>query len=217
MDDAIKEFPADYWRYWLIANAPESDDANFSFDQFAATVNKDLNDVLGNFINRVLKMTVNNFGQQVPVLGNITNAEKELYDSLDALTEQYTAYMDKLEFRKAMSTLREIWVSGNNYLARTEPWKVVKTDMDYAGTILNTALNLIRLYANLSAPVMPQTARRMLDLFEVNEQIEFPVGKMVSYLTGLKPGTPFKLSDPLFQKILPERIAQLKETYHEED
>lgn len=217
MDDAIKEFPADYWRYWLIANAPESDDANFSFDQFAATVNKDLNDVLGNFINRVLKMTVNNFGQQVPVLGNITNTEKELYASLDSLTEQYAGYMDKLEFRKAMSTLREIWVSGNNYLARTEPWKVVKTDMDYAGTILNTALNLIRLYANLSAPVMPQTARRMLDLFEVNEQIEFPVGKMVSYLTGLKPGTPFKLSDPLFQKILPERIAQLKETYHEED
>ncbi len=217
MDDAIKEFPADYWRYWLIANAPESDDANFSFDQFAATVNKDLNDVLGNFINRVLKMTVNNFGQQVPVLGNITNTEKELYASLDSLTEQYASYMDKLEFRKAMSTLREIWVSGNNYLARTEPWKVVKTDMDYAGTILNTALNLIRLYANLSAPVMPQTARRMLDLFEVNEQIEFPVGKMVSYLTGLKPGTPFKLSDPLFQKILPERIAQLKETYREED
>lgn len=217
MDDAIKEFPADYWRYWLIANAPESDDANFSFDQFAATVNKDLNDVLGNFINRVLKMTVNNFGQQVPVLGNITNTEKELYASLDSLTEQYASYMDKLEFRKAMSTLREIWVSGNNYLARTEPWKVVKTDMDYAGTILNTALNLIRLYANLSAPVMPQTARRMLDLFEVNEQIEFPVGKMVSYLTGLKPGTPFKLSDPLFQKILPERVAQLKETYREED
>ena len=217
MDDAIKEFPADYWRYWLIANAPESDDANFSFDQFAATVNKDLNDVLGNFINRVLKMTVNNFGQQVPVLGNITNTEKELYASLDSLTEQYASYMDKLEFRKAMSTLREIWVSGNNYLARTEPWKVVKTDMDYAGTILNTALNLIRLYANLSAPVMPQTARRMLDLFEVNEQIEFPVGKMVSYLTGLKPDTPFKLSDPLFQKILPERVAQLKETYREED
>ncbi len=217
MDDAIKEFPADYWRYWLIANAPESDDANFSFDQFAATVNKDLNDVLGNFINRVLKMTVNNFGQQVPVLGNITNTEKELYASLDSLTEQYASYMDKLEFRKAMSTLREIWVSGNNYLARTEPWKVVKTDMDYAGTILNTALNLIRLYANLSAPVMPQTARRMLDLFEVNEQIGFPVGKMVSYLTGLKPGTPFKLSDPLFQKILPERVAQLKETYREED
>lgn len=216
LDDAIKEFPADYWRYWLIANAPESDDSNFSFEQFAATINKDLNDVLGNFINRVLKMTANNFGQQVPVSGNITTAEEELYASLDQLVAQYTKYMDNLELRKAMSTLREIWVSGNNYLARTEPWKVAKTDLDYAGTILSTALNLIRLYANLSAPIMPQTARQMLDLFEVNEQIEFPMGKMVSYLTGLKPGTPFKLSNPLFQKILPERVAELKEKYHEE-
>ncbi len=216
LDDAIKEFPADYWRYWLIANAPESDDSNFSFEQFAATVNKDLNDVLGNFINRVLKMTANNFGQQVPVSSNITPAEEELYASLDQLIAQYTKYMDNLELRKAMSTLREIWVSGNNYLARTEPWKVAKTDLDYAGTILSTALNLIRLYANLSAPIMPQTARQMLDLFEVNEQIAFPMGKMVSYLTGLKPGTPFKLSNPLFQKILPERVAELKEKYHEE-
>ena len=216
LDDAIKEFPADYWRYWLIANAPESDDSNFSFDQFAAAINKDLNDVLGNFINRVLKMTANNFGQQVPVSGNITNAEEELYASLDLLIAQYTKYMDNLELRKAMSTLREIWVSGNNYLARTEPWKVAKTDLDYAGTILSTALNLIRLYANLSAPIIPQTARQMLDLFEVNEQIEFPIGKMVSYLTGLKSGTPFKLSQPLFQKIMPDRVAELKEIYHEE-
>ncbi len=216
LDDAIKEFPADYWRYWLIANAPESDDSNFSFDHFAMTINKDLNDVLGNFINRVLKMTTNNFGQQVPIAGPVTAVEEELYQTLDTLIAQYAKQMDALELRKAMSTLREIWVMGNNYLARTEPWKVVKVDTDYAGTILNTALNLIRLYANLSAAVIPQTAERMMDLFEINEQIAFPVGKMASYLLGIKAGTPFKLSDPLFQKIIPDRLAELKETYHEE-
>ena len=57
LNDALAEFPADYWRYWLIANAPESDDTSFTFDGFTAVINKDLNDVLGNFINRVLKMT----------------------------------------------------------------------------------------------------------------------------------------------------------------
>ncbi len=215
LDDAIKEFPADYWRYWLIANAPESDDSNFSFDHFSMIINKDLNDVLGNFINRVLKMTTNNFGQQVPVMGPITAAEEELYATLDTLIAQYEQQMDALELRKAMSTLREIWVMGNNYLARTEPWKVVKTDMDYAGTILNTALNLIRLYANLSAAVMPDTAQRMLDLFETTEPIAFPAGKMSSYLSGIKAGAAFKLSDPLFQKIMPDRVNELKETYHE--
>ena len=216
LDDAIKEFPADYWRYWLIANAPESDDSNFSFDQFATVINKDLNDVLGNFINRVLKMTTNNFGQQVPLFGPVTDAETELYATLDTLIAQYTKYMTALEFRKAMSTLREIWVCGNNYLAKTEPWKVVKVNIDYAGTILNTALNLIRLYAVLSAPIMPQTADRMLDLFEITIDIEWPQAKMSEYLTGLKTGTPFKLSEPLFKKILPEQLTELKTTYKED-
>lgn len=217
LDDAIKEFPADYWRYWLIANAPESDDSNFSFDQFAATVNKDLNDVLGNFINRVLKMTVNNFGQNVPPMSIITDNEKELYSTLDALIETYTKHMQALEFRKAMTTLREIWVSGNNYLAKTEPWKVVKTDMDYAGAILNTALNLIRLYAQLSAPIIPQTAQQMLDLFEISDEFVWPNLKMADYLTKIPAGTPFKLSDPLFQKIMPDKLSELKITYKEDE
>ncbi|MBE6456017.1 MAG: methionine--tRNA ligase [Alphaproteobacteria bacterium] len=217
LDDAIKEFPADYWRYWLIANAPESDDSNFSFDQFATTVNKDLNDVLGNFINRVLKMTVNNFGQNVPPMSVITDSEKELYSTLDTLIETYTKHMHALEFRKAMSALREIWVSGNNYLAKTEPWKVVKTDMDYAGTILNTALNLIRLYAQLSAPIMPQTAQQMLDLFEISDEFVWPNLKMADYLMKIPTGTPFKLSDPLFQKIMPDKLSELKITYKEDE
>ena len=216
LDDAIQEFPADYWRYWLIANAPESDDTNFSFDQFAATVNKDLNDVLGNFINRVLKMTATNFGQQIPLLGNPTTTEKELYAALDSLIETYTKHLSQLEYRKAMSVLREIWVTGNNYLTQTEPWKVVKTDTDYAGTILNTALNLIRLYAHLSAPIMPQTAQKMIDIFEYPDNLAWPDAPMSVYLTKMPTGTSFQLIQPLFQKILPDRTAELKMRYKEE-
>ncbi len=217
LDDAVQEFPADYWRYWLIANAPESDDTNFSFDQFAATVNKDLNDVLGNFVNRVLKMTANNFGQQIPLRGNVTEAETTLYTLLDSLIATYTKYLSDLEYRKAMSVLREIWTAGNNYLAQTEPWKVVKTDTDYAGTILNTALNLIRLYAHLSAPIMPQTAQKMIDIFEVSDDLSWPDAPMSVYLTKLSTGTSFQLIAPLFQKIMPDRITELKVRYKEEE
>ena len=82
-------------------------------------INKDLNDVLGNFINRVMKMTEKNFGCLIPPKGPITENEKELYDSLDNLMAEYTKHMDSLEFRKAMAVLREIWVGGNNYIAKT--------------------------------------------------------------------------------------------------
>ncbi|HEX4271470.1 MAG TPA: methionine--tRNA ligase, partial [Rhizomicrobium sp.] len=42
MDTALEVAPADYWRYYLMANAPESSDSNFTWEHFAGTINKDL-------------------------------------------------------------------------------------------------------------------------------------------------------------------------------
>lgn len=213
LDDALAEFPADYWRWWLMANAPETDDTNFSFDLFAGVINKDLNDVLGNFINRVLSMTQKNFGATVPPCGPLTDNEKELIQIIQGLIEQYTKYMDALEYRKATAALREIWVAGNNYIAKTEPWKVVKTDTVYAGTILNTALNLMMTEANLIAPFMPATAQKIMAIFGIHQPAKLPT--TLTY--DLAEGASFTPTGPLFQKILPEQVVQLKEKYHEEE
>ena len=51
MDQALEILPADYWRWWLLSNAPESSDAEFTWENFQANVNKDLADVLGNFVH----------------------------------------------------------------------------------------------------------------------------------------------------------------------
>ena len=214
LDEAIEEFPADYWRYWIIANSPESDDAVFSFEYFQATINKDLNDVLGNFVNRVLKMTQNNFGTQIPPLGPITDKEKDLYAALDKLITEYTSKMDEIEFRKSAACLREIWTLGNNYIAQTEPWKVAKTDIAYAGTILNTALNLIYLFATLTAPIMPAVAQKMADIFK-KPIAAWPNASAQELLSSLKAGESFTLVEPLFKKISDEEKELLK-TKHKE-
>ena len=215
LDDALTEFPADYWRYWILANSPESDDSVFSFESFAATINKDLNDVLGNFINRVTKMTVKDFGTTIPEFDSETAAETELFDTLDSLIATYSAHMEALEIRKALSVLREIWVCGNNYIAKTEPWKAVKEDKKRAGTILNTGLNLIRLFGVLSAPVMPEKAKEMLALFN-EDNFAWPKESAKEFLSFLKPGQSFSAPEPLFSKITPERKEELKIKYKEE-
>lgn len=216
--DAVAEFPVDYWRYWLMANAPESSDASFTFEAFANTINKDLNDVLGNFINRVMKMTTNNFGPVVPQGGDITDEEKALFTRMDELVNNYTTFLTELEFRKAFATLREMWVEGNNYIARNEPWKVVKTDQDRAACILRTALNLIRIYAILSAPIMPQTAAKMLNLINVSSE---PLGwinePMAEALICLKSGHPLCQPELLFSKIPPEKVEELAVKYKEKE
>lgn len=215
-DQAVEEFPVDYWRYWLMANAPESSDSSFTFESFANGINKDLNDVLGNFINRVLKMTTSNFGQQVPDGGVVGDDEKALYARLDELVGNYTSYMNKIEFRKALGTLREIWVEGNNYIARNEPWKVVKVDKERAAVVLRTAINMIRLFAILSAPVIPETAEKILKLINLpTTDLKWVDAPMAQYLETLKPGYAFNTPELLFSKIPPERVEELSIRYKE--
>ncbi|MEM9989795.1 MAG: methionine--tRNA ligase, partial [Pseudomonadota bacterium] len=55
MDKALEIMPADAWRWYLMSNAPESDDTSFTLDAFANAVNKDMADVLGNLVNRVTR------------------------------------------------------------------------------------------------------------------------------------------------------------------
>ncbi len=214
-EDAIKEFPADYWRYWLMANAPESSDSSFTFDGFAATVNKDLNGVLGNFAQRVLKMTASKLGETVPQGAEFTADENELIETLQARVNDYFKYMNELEFRKAIAELRSIWVEGNNYITKTEPWTVIKENQERAETILRVCLNLIRIMAILSAPLMPDTAEKMLAKFGLNSN-DMPLLKdfdVKKEITALKAGQPFMVGDALFERITPEKIDELKQKY----
>ena len=161
-------------------------------------------------------MTGSNFGTQVPDGGDVSDDEKALYTRLDELVGDYTAYLNEMEFRKALSTLREIWVEGNNYIARNEPWKVVKTDKDRAAVVLRTAINMIRLFAILSAPIMPKTSEKMLALLNLpTSDLEWVTAPMAEVLTVLKAGHEFNTPELLFSKIAPERVEELSVRYKE--
>lgn len=214
-EDAVKEFPADYWRYWLMSNAPEASDSSFTFDLFAGVVNKDLNGVLGNFVSRVMKMTASKIGAEVPAGGEMTEVEQQLISDLQEKVNNYCKYMEGLEFKKALNELRAIWVDGNNYISVTEPWTVIKTDPERAAAILRVCLNLIRIYAILSYPIMPETAEKMLAKFGLKTEDMPGLNNFdaAAEIQALKPGQAFEVGEPLFERIAPEKIEELKVKY----
>lgn len=214
-EDAVQEFPADYWRYWLMANAPESSDSSFTFESFVNTVNKDLNGVLGNFAQRVMKMTASKLGAQIPEGGELQAEDKELIKVLQSRVQDYFKYLNEMEFRKAAAELRAIWVEGNNYISTTEPWMVIKEDEIRAATILRLCLNLVRIYAILSAPFMPDTAEKIMAKFGLTSKDmpslkDFNVEKEMS---ALKAGHKFEAGEALFERITPEKAAELQQKY----
>ena len=213
--DAVTEFKADYWRYFLMSNIPESSDSSFTFDLFSSVVNKDLNGVLGNFVSRVLKMTSSKIGNTVPPADTWTALENELAANLQTHIDLYFKYMSELEFRKALGELRAVWVEGNNYITLAEPWTVIKEDPKRAGAILNICINLIRIFALLSYPVMPETSENMmarLDL-KIDEHAGLKDFNVQKELLAVKEGMPFEVGEPLFERITPERTEELKAKY----
>ncbi len=112
MDDALELLPADYWRWYLLANAPESDDSNFTWEHFQTTMNHDLADVLGNFVNRIAKFCMARFEGKVPDKGEYGALEAETTAALEQKLTTLTGHMEALDFRKSALELRSMWVIG---------------------------------------------------------------------------------------------------------
>ena len=158
MDSALEILPPDCWRWYLIANSPEHSDSAFTWEQLVAAVNRDLADVLGNFVNRIMKFCEAKLDGVVPAGGEIGPLEEALFADVSAKLAEVTAQFEAIEMRKSAQALRALWVLGNEYLQLAAPWTAIKTDPMRAAVIVRTALNLVALYARVSAPVIPFAA-----------------------------------------------------------
>ncbi len=201
MDQALDLLPGDYWRWWLLANAPEGSDSDFAWAAFQAGVNKDLADVLGNFVSRIAKFCRSKFGEAVPDGGDWGPEEAALAAELQRRLDAHAAAMEAVEIRRAAAELRAIWVAGNEYLARAAPWTTVKTDPQAAAVATRVGLNLIRLYAIVSRPFIPAASDAMLAALGLDAAAAVWPDSAEAALQALPPGHAFTVPDNLFAKM----------------
>ena len=111
--------------------------------------------------------------------------------------------MDDIELRKASQELRAIWVAGNEYLQEAAPWSSFKENPEKAAAQIRLALNLIRVYAVLSASFIPDAAARMLSAMNTLD-MSWP-DAVSEALNALPEGHDFTVPDVLFAKITDEQ------------
>ena len=203
MDQALEILPPDYWRWWLLSHAPETSDSEFTWDNFQADVNKDLADVLGNFVSRVTKFCRSKFGETVPEGGSYGPRETALIADLQTRLEAYQTHMEAVEVRKSAAELRAIWALGNEYLQAAEPWAVYKTNPEEAAGIIRLSLNLIALYGQLSAPFIPDAAQTLGQAMGQTDPL-WPED-LAQTLTRCAAGDAFTVPENLFAKITDEQ------------
>ncbi len=210
-DQALSILPADYWRWWLLSHAPEGSDAEFTWENFQQSVNKDLADVLGNFVSRITKFCRSKFGETIPEGGSYGAEEQALVEALTTRIRAYEGFMEAMEVRKAANELRAIWVLGNEYLQSAAPWSTFKTDPEKAAMQVRLGLNLIRLYAVLSSPFIPFAADAMLAAMRTEDRA-WP-DDVTAALATLPPGHAFDVPEVLFAKITDEQRDEWQERF----
>ena len=217
MDQALSIAPSDYWRWHLSANAPEGNDAAFTWEEFQASINSDLANVLGNFVNRITKYTVGKFDGVVPEGGEWTEAEDWIVSELQTRIPQLVAYYEAREFRKAMAETRAIWAAGNEYLTKAAPWTHYKTNVPQAAMGTRVGLNLVVLFGIIAQPAIPDTAAKILNVMNIpedNRTWNFGDASGIKALVDALPhGLSIAAPDVLFTKIEDDDVATWTEQF----
>ena len=162
--DGAKEtgIPPSVWRYYLLANRPETQDSQFEWKAFIAANNSELLNNIGNFINRLIKFVNAQLDGKIPEFSPDHTEESfdfpEFIDEINTLLAEYVADMEAVRLRAGLKKFMEISSKGNNLLAGRLDKANLQANPTRTHTIIGLSLNLAYLLASLSSPFMPSTA-----------------------------------------------------------
>ncbi len=148
----------EYLRFYyasLLGSGPE--DIDFSLTEFRQRVNGELVNNLGNLANRTLSLLAKDKTLAAP---NEAVGGELVRGALARVKEIGEAY-ERFDHRAAIKAILEIGYQANQFLAKAEPWKLVKTDAVAAKSVLSEAAEIVYLLTALLDPVVPTLADKL--------------------------------------------------------
>ena len=157
----LDAFQPDAWRYVLTALAPETNDVEFTWDDFVERVNNELVANWGNLVNRVLGFAARRYDGRVPVPGPLDAVDESLLEEVRAGFETVAERYEAVHLRAALVECRRLGQRVNQYLNEKAPWTLIKTDEAAAATAVWVALQAIDWLRLLWAPILPHASEEL--------------------------------------------------------
>ena len=227
--DFLERYDPDPLRFYLTAAGPETQDTDFTWDEFVRRNNDELLANWGNLVNRTLVSAHRNFGE-VPQPGELTATDTALLDAVAAAFADIGGLIEQARFKAAIAETMRVSSLANQYLADQAPWALVKTDRDRAATVLYVALRAVDSLKTLFAPFLPFTSQTVHELLGYDGFLAGAIesvtmteedGSTHEVLTGdyeswvgswvpseLPPGQTLLEPRPLFRKLPPETVDE---------
>ena len=155
--EMVEKYGIDAFRYFLLSEMTPGQDASFTEDVFVTRYNSDLANDLGNFLSRVIKLTLRSCGGTVPAAGALQEEDLEFIaataDAVKAMPEALAA----MKIDRGLDAVLNIARAGNRYFEKTAPWKLAKEgNAERLNTVLHVAAEALFKAAVLLNPVMPE-------------------------------------------------------------
>jgi methionyl-tRNA synthetase len=171
--DLISQFSAEAFRYFFLREISFVEDGDFSWERFTDRYNDDLAKGLGNLFSRVIKLVSQQQDATLPGTAGVKPDPVPSAVPLSDTVEEVRGYVEACRYNLA---LERIWVQvlapADQYIGRTEPWKLAKSEPDAARKILFELIEQLRVLAIFLKPFLPATAETIYRGFNYSQPWE---------------------------------------------
>ena len=207
----IDQFGVDVIRYFLLREVPFGLDGDFSHKALIGRLNSDLANNFGNLLNRTVNMMKKFFDGVIP-----TPAAEGPEDNLltekasEVITEVHKLY-NELAYNKILQKIWELVDVTNQYIDKTGPWNLVKTEegKERLKTVMYNSAESLRILGVLLNPFMPQSTESLMKQLGLETSIEEQGMKSIDQWGGLKSGSQTQKAKQLFPRIEDKQAAKI--------
>ncbi len=188
----IKRYGLEAFRYFLLAEIPFAQDGDYNESRLVERFNSELANGIGNLVARVTTMT------QKFVDGKVPDAKPDpaYKPEAEKFINEFDAAIEELRFHDAISSLNRFVAWANQFVDKSKPWVLAKSDPKKLASVLRTLLEAVKIVGLQVQPIIPATAERIIGVFEL------PAGTLVEQRAHpLIPGSSVARPENLFAKI----------------
>ncbi len=190
------QYGVDQLRYFFLREVPFGQDGNYNHEAIVARTNADLANDLGNLAQRSLSMIGKQYRGVLPEPGAFSDNDRAMMKMADGMLDQARTAMATQQIHHALNAIWAVVAEANRYFAGEAPWALAKTDPARQKTVLYVTAEVIRQIAILAQPVMPDAAKKLLDILGVDTNAR----DFASFSSRIKAGSQLPPPMPIFPR-----------------
>jgi len=210
-NELADQFGVDVIRYFLLREVPFGLDGDFSHKALIGRLNSDLANNLGNLLNRTVNMMKKYFDGTIPTPTTPGDEDSALESKAQEVIDEVRKLYDELAFNKILQKIWELVDTTNQYIDKTGPWNLAKTDegKERLKTVMYNAAESLRILGVLLFPFMPKSCESLMLQLGVEKTIEEQGMRSLDDWGSLSSDTKTQKAKQLFPRIEDKQAAKI--------